>query len=83
MFPRFSNRQSQVGKYKDEDQEQSATETSTIETIHSTNSTKGMDLSNNPDTIPEDDVLDLVNPSADVSIHHDAEDTASHQENLF
>ena len=76
LFPRFGNRQSQVSKHKDEDQEQSATEASTIETIHNTNRTKGMDLSNNADTIPEDDVLDLVNLSADVSIHHDAQDTA-------
>ena len=76
LFPRLGNRQSQVSKHKDEDQEQSATETSTIETICSTNSSKGMDLSNNPDTIPEDDVLDLVNLSVDISIHHDAQDTA-------
>ena len=83
LFPRFGKRQSQVSKHKDEDQEHSATEASTIEIICSTNSTKGMDLSNNTDTIPEDDVLDLVNLSADVSIHHYAHDTASHQENLF
>ena len=83
LSSRFGNRQSQVNKHKDEDQEQSVTETSTIETIHSTNSTKDLDLSNNPDMVPEDDVLDLVNLSADVSIHHDAQDTASHQENLF
>ena len=42
-----------------------------------------MDLSNNADTIREDDVFDLVNLSADISIHHDAQDTASHQVNLF
>ena len=42
-----------------------------------------MDLSNSVDTIPEDNVSDLTNLSADVSIHHDAQDTASHQTNLF
>ena len=42
-----------------------------------------MDLSNNTDTIPEDDVLDLVNLSADISIHHDVQDTVSHQGKLF
>ena len=83
LFPRFSKRQSQVSKHKDEDQEQSATEASTIETIHTTNSTKGVDLSNNADTIPKNDVLDLGNLSADISIHHDAQETASHQANLF
>ena len=83
LFPRIGIRQSQVSKHKNEDQEHSATEASTIETICSTNSTKGMDLSNNTDTIPEDDVLDLVNLSTDISIHHDAQDTASHQGNLF
>ena len=58
-------------------------EASTIETIHSSNSTKGMDLSDNTDTIPEDDVLDLMNLSTAISIHHDTQDTASHQGNLF
>ena len=83
LFPRFGKRQSQIDKHKDEDQEQSATEASTIETVCTINSSKGMDLSNNVDTIPEDDVSDLANLSADVSIHHDAQDAASHQGNLF
>ena len=83
LFLRFGKRQSQINKHKDEDQEQSATEASTIETICMTNSSKGMDLSNNADTIPKDDVSDLANLSTDVSIHHDAQDAASHQGNLF
>ena len=83
LFPMVGKRQSQVSKHKDEDQEQSATEASTIEAICTTNSTKGMDMSNNADTIPDDDVLDLVNLSTDISIYHDAQDTASHQVNLF
>ena len=41
-----------------------------------------MTLSTSTD-IPEDDVSDLANLSADVSIHHDAQDTASLQEGLF
>ena len=36
LFPRFSNRQSQVSIHKDEDQEQSAPDASTIEIICST-----------------------------------------------
>ena len=42
-----------------------------------------MNLSTSADTIPEDDVSDLANLGADVSIHHDARDTASHQGGLF
>ena len=83
MFLRFGKRQGQINKHKDEDQEQSAPEASTIETICTTNSSKGMDLSNNANTIPEDDVSDLANLSTDISIHHDAQDAASHQGNLF
>ena len=42
-----------------------------------------MNLSNNTDTIPEYDVSDLANLSADISIHHDEWDTASHQGDLL
>ena len=83
MFPRFSNRQSHTNKHKDEDQKQSATEASTIETIHTSNSNEGMNLSTSADTIPEDDVSDLANLRAEISIHHNAQDTASHQGGLF
>ena len=83
LFPRFSNRKSHTKKHKDEDQKQSATEASTIETVHTTNSNKGMNLSTSTNTIPEDDVSDLANLSADVSIHHSAWDTASLQGGLF
>ena len=83
LFPRFSNRQSHINKHKDEDQKQSATEASTIETLSTSNSNKGMNLSTSANPIPEDDVSDLANLSADVSIHHDAQDTASLQGGLF
>ena len=83
LFPRFSNRQSHTNKHKNVDQKQSATEASTIETIHTTNSNKGMNLGTSADTIPEVDVSDLANLSADVGIHHDAWDTASLQGGLF
>ena len=42
-----------------------------------------MNLSTSTDTIPEVDVSDLANLSADVSIHHDAQDTPSLQGGLF
>ena len=42
-----------------------------------------MNLSTSADTIPEDDVSDLANLSADESIHHDAWDTASLQGGWF
>ena len=42
-----------------------------------------MKISTSADTIPEDDVSDLANLSADVSIHQDAWDTASLQGGLF
>ena len=72
LFPRFGNRQSHTNKYKNEDQRQSATEASAIESIHTDNSNKGMNLSSSTDTIPKVDVLDLANLSADVSNHHNA-----------
>ena len=68
LFSMFSNRQNQINKLKDEGQKQSATEASTIETMCTANSNKGMNLSNSADTIPEDDVSDLAKLSADVSI---------------
>ena len=83
LFQRFSNRQSHTNKHKDEDQKQSATEAPTIETICTPNSNKVMNLSTSVDTIPEDDVLDLANLSAGISIHHNAGDTASLQGGLF
>ena len=42
-----------------------------------------MNLSTSTDTIPEVDVSDLANISADVSIHHDVQDTPSLQGGLF
>ena len=79
MFPRFGYRQSHPNKHKNEDQKQSATEASTIETICTANSNKGGNLSTSADTIPEVDISDLANLIADISIHHDAQDTPSIQ----
>ena len=66
-----------------EDQTQSATEASTIETICTANSNKVMNLSTSMDTIPKVGVSDLANLSADISIHHDAHDTPSLHGDLF
>ena len=81
LFPRFSNRQNNTNKHKDEDQKQSATKASTIETIHTTNGNIGMNISTSAETIQ--DVSDLANLSADISIHHDVCDTPSHHGDLF
>ena len=81
LFPRFSNRQNDTNKHKDEDQKQSATEASTIETIHTTNSNIGMSISTSAETIQ--DVSNLANLSADVRLHHDVHDTLSHHRGLF
>ena len=75
LFPRFGYRQSNTNKHKNEDQKQSTAEASTIETIHTAYSNKGMNLSTSTDTIPEVDVSDLANLSADISIYHDVCDT--------
>ena len=42
-----------------------------------------MNFSTSVDTIPEDDVSDLANLSAGISIHHDAWDTTSLQGGFF
>ena len=83
LFPRFSNRQGNTNKHKNEDQKQSATEASNKGPIHTVNSSKGMNLSTSTDTIQEVDVSDLGNPSADVSIHHEWHDTPSLHGGLF
>ena len=79
MFPRFSNRQDNTKKHKDEHQKQSATEAS----IHTTNGNKGMNISTSTETIQEVDVSDLANLSMDVGIHHDVHDTPSLHGDLF
>ena len=82
LFPRFNNRQNNSNKHKDEQQKQSITEASNLETICTTNSNKGMNIST--DTIQEVDVSDLANLSADIGIHHNACDTPSlHGDYLF
>ena len=83
LLPRFRKRQGQIDNQKDEDQEKSATEASTMETIHTISSSKGTELGNNADTVFEDNASDLANLCADVSIHHDMHDAAPYQENLF
>ena len=51
LFLRFNNRQNNSNKHKDEHQKQSRTEASNLETMHTTNSNKGMNIST--DTIQE------------------------------
>ena len=83
LFPRFGNRQGNTNKHKNEDQKQSATEASKIEPIHTTNSSKGMNLSTSTDTIQEVDVSDLANLSVDISIYHNMHITPSLHGGLF
>ena len=81
LFPRFNNRQNNSNKHKDEHQKQSVTEASNLETIHTTNSNKGVNIST--DTIQEVSVSDLANLSTDVGIHHEVHDTPSLHGDLF
>ena len=83
LFPRFGNRQSNINKHKNEDQKQSTTEASTIETTCTTNNNKSMNLSTSTNTIQEVDVSDLANLSTDISIHHNVHDTPSLHGGLF
>ena len=81
LFLRFNNRQNNFNKHKDRHQKKSVTEASNLETICTTNSNKGMNIST--DTIQEVDVSDLANLSADIGIQHDAHDTPSLHGDLF
>ena len=81
LFLGFNNRQNNSNKHKDEHQKQSVTEASNLETIHTTNSNKGMNIST--DTIQEVDVSDLANLSMDIGIDHNAHDTPSLHGDLF
>ena len=63
LFPRFNNRQNKSNKHKGEHQKQSATKASNFETLCSTNSNKGINLST--DTIQEVDACDTP------SLHED------------
>ena len=83
LFPRFSNRQGNTNKHKDEDQKQSTTKALNIEAIPTDNAGKGMSLSTSTDTIQEVDVSDLANLSMDISIHHDVCDTPLLHGGLF
>ena len=83
LFLRFSNRQSNTNKHKNEDQKQSTTEASNIEKICTTNTSKGMSLSTSTDTNQEVDVSNLANLSKDISIHHDVCYTPSLHGGLF
>ena len=80
LFPRFSNRQGNTNKHKNEDQNQSATKASNIEPMPTTNSSKGTNLSTSIDTIQEVNVSDL---SADVSIHQNVHATPALHGSLF
>ena len=83
LFPRFSNMQNDTNKHKNEDKKQSATKASTIETIPTTNSNIGMNVSTSGETIQEVVVSDLANLSTDISIHHNMHDTPSLHGGLF
>ena len=75
--------QSQIDDHKDKDQEQTAAEASTIETIHTISSGKGTELGNNADTTSEGNASYLANFCADESAHHVMHDAVLNQENMF
>ena len=83
LFPRFRKRQSQIDNHKNEDQEQTSAEALTIKMIHAISSGNSTELGNNVDTTSEGNASDLANFCADKSAHHNMQDTAPYQENLF
>ena len=83
LIPRFRKRQSQMDNHKDEDQEQTAAEASTVKTIHTISSGKGTELGNNVDTASEVDASDLANFCADENAHHNIHDVILYPENMF
>ena len=79
LFPRFSSKQTDSNKHKNEHIVQSVIKTSNSETL-SNNGYKGINVST--DTIAKVDVSDLVDLSSN-AIHHDACNNPSLHENLF
>ena len=79
LFPRFSSKQTDSDKHKSKNQAQSVIEASNSETLHN-NSNKGINVST--DTIPEVDVLDLVDLSSD-AVHHDVCNNPFPHKDLF
>ena len=75
--------ESQINDHKDEDQEQTAAEASTIKTIHTISSGKGTELGYNVDTASEGNASDLANFCTDKSAHHAMHDAVLYQENMF
>ena len=75
----MEKRQNQINNHKDEDQEQTTAEASTIKTIHTISSGKGT----NVDTASEGNASDLANFCTDESAHDIMHDAVSYQENIF
>ena len=83
LLPRFRKRQSQIDNHKNKDQEQTSAKASTIKMIHTISSGNVTELGNNVDTISEGNVSDLTNFCTHKSAHHNMQDAAPYQENLF
>ena len=81
LLPRFRKRQ--MDNHKDEDQEQTAVEASTIKMIHTISSGKGTELGTNVDTASEGNASDLANFCADKNAYHIMHDAVLYQENMF
>ena len=79
LFPRFSSKQTNSNKHKNEHQVQSIIKASNSEALNN-NSNKGLNVST--DTIGKIDVSDLVDLSSD-AVHHNVHDNPSLHENLF
>ena len=84
LLPGFCRRQKQITNSKDNDQEPVATEASTIESINTIHSGKGLELGNHVDTTSEDNTSDLANFCPNESMHHDKHDAGFFlTENIF
>ena len=74
LLPGFHRRQNQINSSEEDDQEQAVTEASTIESINTIHSAKGLEWGNHVDTISEDNTSDLANFCTNEIIHYDIHD---------
>ena len=84
LLPGFHRRQNQTTYSKDEDQEQAASEASTIEMINTVHSGKSLEIGNHVNTASEDNASDLTNFCTNETVHHDMHDVGfSSTKNIF